>query len=205
MSQVATLFVNGLGNSHSDALASRARLEQCTGAPVFLEYNSGHDDVPIGLLGVVGGIALSLINPMLLLAVGIGPIAIKARKVNRAYKLAGDICNYLNLHPFARLILVGHSQGTDIISKALKYLPGCYNRISVIALGGKSIASHLASRVINIQQMGDLVPNMIRLRDLPYLSDSKRVTHLIPGSEHSFDSYLESPAVLKCLHDLRTQ
>lgn len=205
-SHFAVVFINGLGNTYEDAYHSGEDLAASLGVGVNIDFNPGTDDAPLAAAAIGLGTLASILtlNPIPFLASTMALPVIDCRKGVTAQHVAGRMAEFLGKHSFNHILVVAHSQGCDIVSKAFKYLnkdKRC--RISCFAFGGKIIAEGLVARVHNVEQKGDIVPQFITTRDqmLWKFSDRERYVTIISGTSHSFASYVSHSVVLRKLQN----
>lgn len=182
-------FYNGINNSREDATQLAGRLRTLTGVRCVSCYNDATSPKIMEILTnnvVVGGGAAAAGGALLggalaPVTIGVAGVAyivtkpeiekIQKRKDSIASEEAEHIIEYLNQSRFAHLILVGHSQGGDIVTRILdeikeqapqSFKQDFIDRLSAITVGGLEIVhcnQIRSDRVFNLVHEDDHVVN----------------------------------------------
>jgi hypothetical protein len=219
---IAYVYCNGIKNTKEDAIQSAGLLGKILKAQrIHIHYNNGYFDpefvgIETTLSAILGGLVLGPAG----LAVGIGVLDFSLRTVNQrkektGTELAWKIAQYLVENDKNQVFLVGHSQGGNVIKKALTLLESYKDRIVVLNLGSKPIETQWASRIMNIQHKGDSIPWLMDMRDIFLMNASNGKSYScltdtpkeFEHDPHAFKSYMGNSfvreALYSCQKDLR--
>lgn len=177
---------NGINNSKDDAKRFARSVQRLVGAQAKcrLRYNSAASPTIMSALGKIGAISTVMCIAGATTA-GIGAIAtavvttavggltlkpeideIQKVKAQLAIREAQVVLKVLNNNPNAHIVLVGHSQGADLVRKILdeikeqkgKAFDDLVDRISAITIGGLDVVHcDQAERVFNLCNEDDNV------------------------------------------------
>lgn len=174
-------YCNGMTTSLDDAEIHTKKIQKITKQEVELHHNDTTPEeralesmikMVLGILGVSYAVASekkSKEKKLIDTAIGVSSaclvasalqdyVEIQKQKNRSAEELAGKAITYLKRNPLSHVTFVFHSQGTDIGQRTLHYLNDLKERIHVVTIGGMvSIYNELAHRVVNFQNIKDLV------------------------------------------------
>jgi hypothetical protein len=192
---LSVIYVNGIRTSEESAKTQAEDIGKLMGMPVTLHYNEGTSDHVTVVKNIIFGELKK------------GFVEVKGRKRIVASLLKKDIKSFLKQDQYNRVLLIMHSQGSDVGLRAI----GDFDeksqhlfKIRRVVLGGNPIA------VVNVRsdvftRKGDRIPLIMReIRDRGILGDDVNRSHceveILPRNSicvgnHLLSNYLKDKTV----------
>jgi hypothetical protein len=209
---IKAIFVNGILNSKEPAKKAAESIDEIVRCPTESFYNDSSDDVTRTLKDIFKSALAGLFSNAFglytaLISSARSQLEVNQRKEKRAQKLAHEIKNFLNTHPYNHLMLIGHGQGRDICAETLPLLLKKHrDKTYVITLGSAPIDPNAAKEVKTINHTNDLVPLTMTVRDMATNRRQYQQANVeqIEGREnvltsHTFQNYMEYEEVVNTI------
>lgn len=200
------IYTNGMLTEPQGALEAAKKIHHISGIDTEVLHNGSTTYLTIGAIGknVIGGLFALGECKLDKALYSLGKVFkiwlnVQKKKHTHAKELVGRVKAHLNENPNQKILLIFHSQGAHIGLKALKKLGDYKDRIEVLSMGGMvHIPKHLASKVTNLSNTDDPVPNWIA----GFLSEKGEVIDL--GRDHA-ETFFAHGADEYLKHDLTQQ